>query len=182
MKKIVIIFTSFFLIYLACFSSEVKCVVTNRIVAIVNDQVITLYELNNAIKQRTGMDPWQIRERSPDSFIETRAAILDQLINDKLTKKKIDELGIKVSSNEIDATIERLKINNHWTQEDLFERLKQEGLTYEKYRNQIKSDLEKLKLVNLEVKSKIIIRDMQIINYYNTHQIIKSYLIKFKKN
>jgi peptidyl-prolyl cis-trans isomerase SurA len=144
--------------------------ICNRIVAVVNDEVITLYELNKKIEEMTRMSPEDLNLKDPKRYLETRRMILDLLINDRITQEKIQELEITVSERQVDETIERIKENNRWTHEDLMEKLKAEGLTYEKYRDRIKKDLERIKLINSEVKSKIIIREEEIRKFYEEHK------------
>jgi peptidyl-prolyl cis-trans isomerase SurA len=144
--------------------------IINRVVAIVDDEVITLYELNQKIQDMTGMAPEDIRIKDEEKYLETRKNILELMIDDKIAQKKIQELGIMISQAQIDAAIEDIKKNNRMTQDDLLNGLKSEGLTYEKYRETIKTDLERNRLINSEVKSKILIREEQILQYYQDHQ------------
>ncbi|HJX34925.1 MAG TPA: peptidylprolyl isomerase [Desulfatiglandales bacterium] len=147
-------------------TSRVSAEITNRLVAFVNNDVITLYELEKRIGEMTGRTPKDIRAQDEQRYIEIRQVILEELINDKIAKTKIDELGVKVSEGEIDSYIENIKTENRVTQEELIEQLKAEGLTYEKFRAKIKEDLERNQLIDYEVKSKTIVREEQIIKYY----------------
>jgi peptidyl-prolyl cis-trans isomerase SurA len=147
-------------------TSHVSAEITNRLVAFVNDDVITLYELEKKIGEMTGRTPKDIRAEDEQQYIEIRQAILEELINQKVAQVKIEELGIEISEREIDSYIENIKTENHFTQEELIEQLKAQGLTYEKFRTMIKDDLEQNELINYEVKSKAIVREEQIIKYY----------------
>jgi len=142
----------------------------NRVVAIVNDEVITLHELNKKIKEMTGRAPEDLRLENEDKYLQTRQLILNLLVDDKIAQGKISELGIKVTPKHIDATIEKIKNDNQWTHEDLLVNLDRQGLTYEKYRDNIKKELERIRLINIEVKSKILIREEQIRQYYQEHK------------
>ncbi|MBW1999163.1 MAG: peptidyl-prolyl cis-trans isomerase [Deltaproteobacteria bacterium] len=144
--------------------------VVNRIVAIVDDDIITLYELNKRIKEVTGLAPNALRLRSEEQYLTTRRQVLELLIDEKITQKKIHELGIRISKGRIDSTIERIKEENGWTQEDLVKMLKEQGLTLEKYREEIKKGLERVELINREVKSRIVIREEEIRKYYEDHK------------
>ncbi|MBP1741724.1 MAG: peptidylprolyl isomerase, partial [Deltaproteobacteria bacterium] len=73
---------------------------------------------------------------------------------------------IQVSDKQVDNFLEKLKRDNQWTQEDLVAGLEKEGLSYEKYRERIKRDIERSQLIEYEVRSKIIIRDEAIQKYY----------------
>lgn len=144
--------------------------VLNRVVAIVNDEVVTLYELNSAIKRLTGMNAEDLKESSEQDFLKARRRILDILIDEKIALEKIKELEIQVTEKEVDAAIEKIKENNQLTQEVLDEELKKRGLNYESYREDIKRELERARLINYEVKSKIILREEEIEAYYSDHK------------
>ncbi len=144
--------------------------VFNRVVAIVNDDVITLYELNQQIREMTGLTAETLRDKDERRYLETRRKILELMINEKCAKEKIRELGIQIPPKRIDAAIESVKRRNQWTHEDLLAMLKKEGITFEEYREDIKVELERIELINDQVKSKIIIREEQIAQYYKEHQ------------
>jgi len=143
--------------------------IQNRIVAVVNNEVVTLHELNSKIRELTGLSPKELKARSEDRYIETRRKILNELIDQKLALEKIRELDIRVSAEEVDQAIERVKDDNQLTQEDLIAMLKQRGTTYEAYRKSIQSELERMRLINYEVQSKIILREEDIEGYYKAH-------------
>lgn len=157
-------------------TSRVSAEITNRLVAFINNDVITLYELEKKIGEMTGRTPKDIKDQDEQEYIEIRKAILEDLINDKVAKTKIDELGVKVSEGEIDSYIENIKTENRVTQEELIEKLKAEGLTYEKFRASIKENIEREQLIDFEVKSKTIVREEQIIKYYQDN--IRDYRIE----
>lgn len=157
-------------IIVVIFIHNISAETFNRVVAIVNEDVITLHELNNLIQEMTGLTPEDLMSRNRNQYLETRRRVLELLIDEKITRAKIEELEIKVTSSEMDATIEKIKKNNRLTHEDLMARLRADGITYEKYREKIKKDLERFKLINFEVKSKIIIREERLREYYENHK------------
>ncbi|UCB48914.1 MAG: SurA N-terminal domain-containing protein [Deltaproteobacteria bacterium] len=149
---------------------RVSAEIFNRVVAIVNDDLITLYELNQRIREMTGLTAEDLRDKDERRYLEARKQILELMIDEKCAEEKVRELGIKIPPQQIDAAIETIKDRNRWTQEDLMAMLKQEGLTYEEYRNKIKTDLERFELINNQIKSKIIIREEQIAQYYKENE------------
>ncbi len=144
--------------------------ICNRVVAIVNDDVITLYELNTKMKELTGMDPAALKMRDEDKYLKARQSILDLLINEELASQKIQELKIKITPQDVDAAVERVKKAHGLTQEELLANLKKEGVSYEKYRERIRGELERVQLLNFEVKSKIIVSDEKVRQYYEEHK------------
>ena len=144
--------------------------VCNRVVAVVNNDVITLYELNNRIKEMTGEAPEELMQKNQAMFRDAQQKILGLLIDEKIAQAKIKELKIKVSEKQVDNYLEKLKRDNQWTQEDLVAGLQKEGFSYEKYRERVKRDIERAQLIEYEVRSKIIIRDEAIQKYYEEHK------------
>ncbi|MFO7786069.1 MAG: peptidylprolyl isomerase [Thermodesulfobacteriota bacterium] len=142
----------------------------NRIVAFVNDDVITLYELHNKMREMTGIEANQLRERSPIQYHDSRLKVLERLIEERIALDKIKEIGIKVGESEVDAAIERVKRDNRWTGEKLESMLEADGLTVEEYRKKLKEEIQRQKLVDFEVKSRIIIRDENIEAYYEENK------------
>ena len=131
-------------------SAPASCETVNRVVAIVNEDVITLLELNKRIMEVTGLSPADLRYRDEERFLEARRMILEAMIDEKIAQEKIKELDIKVSPKEVDGAIERIKEQNRITQDDLLAELSKKGKTYEAYRDEVKKDLERIKLINLE--------------------------------
>jgi peptidyl-prolyl cis-trans isomerase SurA len=142
----------------------------NRIVAVVNSDVITLYELDNRIRAMTAKSSEELRRLDEEQYIKTRRQVLNLLVDEKLTQEKVAALGVRVDQKEVDAAIERIKANNSLTQEDLLAALKRDGLTMEAYRENVRRQIERMHLINAEVQSKIIIRDEAIREYYAAHK------------
>ena len=145
--------------------------IVDRIVAVVNDDIITLFELNLSFKPYAD----KIRERGyplekeSKVLFKTWEDILNQLIEQKITDQEIKRFKISISEKEIDQTIERIKEANYYTDEDLRAALAKDGLTMEEYRKQVKEQILRKRLVNLEVTSKIVITKEDIKSYYETH-------------
>ena len=146
--------------------------VVDRIVAVVNDDIIALFELNRAFK------PYMERiralgyplEKERKMLFKVREEILSQLINEKLTDQEIKRTKITVDEAEVDAAIERIREASSQDIKDLQEILAREGLTTEDYRTQVKEQILRSKLVTLEVKSKIIITAQDVKIYYENHK------------
>jgi peptidyl-prolyl cis-trans isomerase SurA len=149
--------------------SNLRAEITNRVVATVNSDIITLFELNNSIEQVTGLSVANLRLRDERRFYQVRRAVLNNLINQKITEQQVRKLGIKVTEKDIDEAIEKVKEENNLTQEEMLYTLRLEGITLEKYKERVKREIERSRLVNYEVKSKIVITEEDLRNYYQDH-------------
>jgi len=146
--------------------------VVDRIMAVVNSDIITLYDLNRAFK------PYEDNikalnyapEKERQTLFQVRKDLLDQLIDSKLADQEIERAQITVDEGDIDRTIERMKESRALTDEQLREGLASQGMTMEEYRKEIKEQILRTKLVNREVKSKIVITKEDVKAYYESHQ------------
>jgi len=144
--------------------------VVDRIIAYVNDDIITLSELNertNAFVAARRQNPF-LREEE-ESLEKIRRNMLDALINERLAAQEIARLKITVSEEEIDETVGKIMQENHLTQEGLEAELRKEGKTIKDLREQIKRGMEQTTLVNREVRNKTVITDEMIQAYYEDH-------------
>jgi len=143
--------------------------VVDRVVAIINDSIITLSELNAAAA--IVLDKLK-KEGQGDApgIEELRPRVLEDLVEQKLIKQASDKAGIDVSDREIDNAIDDIKRQNrHMTQEQLMLALARSGLTYREYREQLKEQIRQVKFMNMEFRSKISVQDEDIENYYRQH-------------
>jgi len=142
----------------------------NRIVAVVNQDVITLHELNEKIREMSGQDPEMLKAQNERNYLDAREKVIEMLIDEKLTEAKVKELKIKVTQKQVEDTIERIKRENKITQEELLDSLRKDGIPYEKFQERIRKDLERMNLINSEVRSKILITDERVKNYYEENK------------
>ena len=146
--------------------------IVDRIVAVVNSDIITLYDLNRAFKPyEANIKALQYpTDKERQTLFQVRSDILNQLIDSQLADQQIKHAQISVNQKEVDTTIERMKEARSFTDEQLREGLAAQGITMEEYRKEIESQILRTKLVNREVKSKIVITKEDIIAYYDSHQ------------
>jgi peptidyl-prolyl cis-trans isomerase SurA len=152
-------------------ATAAQAVVFDRIVAIVNDDIITLSELDEAGKpildRLLGGQPGgpALEKR----LYEARRQILRMLVDQKLAEQEISRLGISVSREDVDRVIEDVKRESTMTEEQLREALKEEGISWEQYRKQVEEQLCRARLINEEVRTKIVITDERCRGYYEQH-------------
>ncbi len=149
-------------------AAVVSAEMVDRIVAIINDSVITMSELNAATAlalEKSGGD-----KNDEKAILGMKKKILDDLIEQKLVKQASDKAGIDVSEKEIDNAVEDIKKENGMTQDALLLTLARSGLTYKEYREQLKEQIRQVKFVNKEFRSKITIEPEDVEDYYRQHK------------
>ena len=146
--------------------------VVDRIVAVVNDEIISQFELERMVA------PYAERVRAlgyPEEqerqvLRQVRRDVLEQLVNQKLTAQETRRVNISVAPEEIDQALERIKESNHYTDAQLREALEAEGFGLEEYRERLGDQILRSKLMNREIKSRIVIADTEIEAYYEEHR------------
>jgi peptidyl-prolyl cis-trans isomerase SurA len=144
----------------------------DRIVAIVNDDVITLTDLEETV------EPYAMKVRSSVQgakeeakiLSQLRGEILDRMIDEKLADQESERLGVSVSESEVDERLEQMALQQSLDREALEKVLEAEGYTWEEYRSRLKEQMLRVKLINMEVKSKIAITEKEIEDYYEAHK------------
>jgi parvulin-like peptidyl-prolyl isomerase len=149
MKKFFLLFVFFLFLHGPISFSEA---VVDRVVAVVNQEIITLSEVEkwtNPLKQEIVTKD---RLEKKDRVEMLCRQVLEKLIEEKLIDQEVKKSGIKISSKEIEATLEEIKRRNAVTQEGLEKALAVEGLTLETYKEQVGKSLQRKKLISWSLK------------------------------
>ena len=158
-------------LFFGALSAPAGAAVVDRIVAVVNDEVITLSDLNeelDVIRQRTAATyKGQDIERL---FAEARPHVLNRMVERLLIGQEARKSGIVLKDEEINEAIRDGLAQRKMRMEDLIASLAKEGVTLEEYRRELRDHLMKTKLVRREIRSKIMISDEEIGAYYQKHR------------
>ncbi|MBT8763165.1 SurA N-terminal domain-containing protein [Desulfohalobiaceae bacterium Ax17] len=145
--------------------------IIDRIVAIVNGEIITLFELNERVKPY--LERFKGKELGPaekQAIRELKKQLLDQMINDILLRQEAEKYKIEVSDMEIENFIRQFKQRNNLTEEQFLNQLKLQGLTREDYKRQVRNNIIKHRLIGAMVKRKVVVTQEEIERYYNEHK------------
>jgi peptidyl-prolyl cis-trans isomerase SurA len=126
--------------------------VVDRIAAIVNEEIITLSEVE--MRARPLLEKIQTEDRIEKKRMsnEVIRKVLDVLIEERLIDQEAKKAGMKVTGKEIDAVIEDIKRQHRASQEDLEKALANDGLTFERYRKEIEKQILRTKVVSWAIK------------------------------
>ena len=152
-------------------SSIASAEVVDRIVAVVNNEIITLLQLNKATKPyKVNIDASQKTSEEKKQLVATlEKDMLQQLIDRSLTTQDAIKYNIDVTENKVDSAINNILKINKMDQEGLERALLAEGILYKDYRAKIKGEILQSMLINRAVRSKVIITDSEIKTYYDAH-------------
>ncbi len=145
--------------------------VIDKIVAIVDSDIITLVDLNNEsapfLKNLESAGYTDEKKKQMKKQIQDK--VLSMLIDRSLTQQEAKKYNITVSDAEIDSSVENLKKIKSLSQDELEAALLRDGMTLEVFREKSGKQMLQTKLINYSVKSKVVITDSEIKAYYDAH-------------
>lgn len=130
-----------------------------RIVAVVNNEIITSLQMEKALK-----------ERGPATLSPTvRQEVLDGLIEERLLAQRAKELGLTVEPDEVETAIQDVQRQNRLTRPQLESALKQQGIDFADYRDNLRRQILRFKLLGRELQSRIEVSSREIRDDYQQH-------------
>lgn len=144
--------------------------VVEEIVAVVNDDIITLSDYREQYEMTLSMMRAQLRgEDFEMQHQQLKDGLLNMMITDLLLIQRAREEGFSVSE-QLKMTIETIKKeNNMTTDEDLRRALQQEGIEFSAWINELEESLLKQAVIFTEVDRAIVLDDTEIVRYYRQH-------------
>jgi peptidyl-prolyl cis-trans isomerase SurA len=138
--------------------------VIDSVVAVVNDDVITRYELDD----RQGEVVRQLQKQGtplPASGLLERQ-LLERMITDLLQMQYAKENGVRVDDTQLDQAIARIAQQNNFPSLAEFRaKLETEGADFKKFREEIRGEIISTRLREREVESKLVVSDTEVDNY-----------------
>ncbi len=139
------------------------------IVAVVNNDIILTSELERQWRLVTRSNP-KLASATPEELKQIKMQLLRKMIRERLAEQEIKRLKIIVSDSEVDRAIERIKKENGLSDAQLKMVLSQDGQTFDQFRDQIRKDIERSRLLERVFKAKTVISDEQIDQYLAQNQ------------
>jgi peptidyl-prolyl cis-trans isomerase SurA len=149
-------------------AERTRVLLLDRIIAVVNDQVITRSDLDDRMKtvlaqlrqQGTPLPPKEVLERQ----------VLERMIQTRVQLQLARDTGLRIDDATLDAAIGRIAANNKMSVQDLRGLLEKDGVNFNKYREEIRDEIVLVRLRERDVDSKIQISDGEVENFLGTLQ------------
>jgi len=144
--------------------------IIDRCVAVVNDDIITLSDVNEAGKPLFQRAAKQIpADQLGEALQQARKTVIEKLINKKLLLQEAKRYNMTVSDEEVGKALQSILKQNHTSMDQFRKEMVSMGLDEKQYREDLKDQILSSKLVNVAVRSKVIIPEEKIIDYYDMH-------------
>lgn len=135
-------------------------VAVDRIVAVVNDDVITLNELSERMRILVGQLQRGGGQLPPVDAL--RRQVLERMINDLVQVQLAKETGIRVDDATIEKTIQRIADDNNLSMTAFRQALERDGIRYARFREDMRNELLLARLREREVENAVVVTDAEV--------------------
>ena len=141
-------------------------VVIDRIIAVVNDEVITERELAARVDFALRQLAQQGTQPPARQILEKQ--LLERTINDRVQMQYARDTGTRVDNAELDRAMVKVAEQNKMTVAELRTVLAKDNVPYDKFREDIRSEITLSRLREREVAQKIVVTESEIDNFIQT--------------
>ncbi len=142
--------------------------VIERVAAVVNDQAILLSELRRraapfleqALEDASGQGERMSRIK------QIYKQLLQQLVDEELVEQAAKKMHVSVGDGDVDQAIDNVRRQNNMTEEQFWQAVKAQGFTDKHYRQDVRKQLLRLKVLNQRVRSRVNMTDQTIREAY----------------
>jgi parvulin-like peptidyl-prolyl isomerase len=147
--------------------------VVDKIVAVVNDEIITLAEFNTAFEPYLKNIEDNYKGKDKEAIInQTKEAFMKRLVDNLLIEQETKKTGMGnvIKDEEVMDVIRDMIAKKKSNMEDFKKNLAREGTSLESLKKDIRSQMMRIRLLRREIKSKVIVSDEEIGEYYNKNR------------
>ncbi len=155
---------------LLCLASNARGELVDRVAAVVNKDIIALSELEKRaapeLAQAAGERDLSRRATKRNEVLHQ---MLELMIGEKLMDAAVKELNLDVSDQDVDTAIEEVKKSHNLDQQKLEDAIRGEGLTMPKYREVVRLQVARLKLIQQKVRSRVKVTEQDLKSEYEKY-------------
>ncbi|OBU02989.1 peptidylprolyl isomerase SurA [Morganella psychrotolerans] len=132
----------------------------DKVAAVVNNGVVLESDVNNML-QTVVVNAKNAGQQVPDQAT-LRQQILERLIMDNIVMQMAGQMQITIPEQAIDGAIEDIARQNNMSSAQMKERLKRDGMSYDKYRSEIRKEMMMAEVRNNEVRRRVVILPQEV--------------------
>lgn len=146
---------------------EADAEIVDRIVARVNDDVVTLYDIRQAAIPyvlQQGMNPAILEQ--PGERESLYKDVLEDLIDRKLLVQEAAKLELQIKDQELDEWLAFTRQQQQMTEEQFSAMIEQYGMRYTAYREMVRQNLLKIRMIKIKVGSQVNVTQQEVDQLY----------------
>jgi peptidyl-prolyl cis-trans isomerase SurA len=140
----------------------------DRIVVVVNDDVITESELSQRLRETRKQLELEKISAPPDTAL--RKQLLERMVLERLQLQLAATSGIRISESDVDRAFETVAQRNKLGAEEFRKALAQRGMDVAAYRNTLRDQLTIQQLLEREINNRVTVTDNEVENFLENPQ------------
>lgn len=145
-----------------------RTILLDQIVAIVNEEVITLNELDLAVA--TAKNNLIQQNIEPPDLESLQGQVLETLVMKSIQLQHAKEIGMSVSDSELDETILRIADENQLSLQEFYAVLEQDGIGFNQFRKDIRDEIIMARLRERQISSQVNVTEGEVDNFLRTQE------------
>lgn len=145
--------------------ANAKEILLDRIVGVVNDDIITLSDVKDFEKSLNSKRA-KLTAEDYQKLAGSQKAVLDKIIESKIILQYIKDNGMQSDKEELDSIIKRRMKSVGMSYKDLEKELRDAGQTVDDLRNELEVEQGKAKIFDRDIKRKITVSEQDYANFF----------------
>ena len=145
-----------------------RTILLDQIVAIVNEEVITLNELDLAVA--TAKNNLIQQNIEPPDLESLQGQVLETLVMKSIQLQHAKEIGMSVRDSELDETILRIADENQLSLQEFYAVLEQDGIGFNQFRKDIRDEIIMARLRERQISSQVNVTEGEVDNFLRTQE------------
>jgi peptidyl-prolyl cis-trans isomerase SurA len=141
-------------------------VLLDRVIAIVNDEALTQFDVNQ--QKRVVLEQMKAQKVTPPAPDVLEKQLLDRLITERVLMQVAKETGVRVDDTQVERTIARIAQDNKLSAGDFRKAVEKEGMPFSKYREDVRNEIMVQRLRDREVEGRVSVSDAEVDHFLAT--------------
>ncbi len=137
-----------------------RSVPLDRVIAIVNDEALTQWDVNE--QKRVVLGQMKAANVTPPSADVLEKQLLERLITERVLLQYAKDTGIRVDDTQVERALARIAEDNKLSAEDFRKAVEREGIPFAKYRSDIRNEITVQRLREREVEGRVSVSDAEV--------------------
>ena len=152
-----------------CFAGQARAEVIERVAAVVNDQAILLSDLRR--RAAPFLEQVLTGAKSEGERLgrvkQLYKRLLQQLVDEELIEQAAKKMHVTVNMTEVDQAIDNVRRQNSLSEDAFWQAVRAQGFTEKGYREDVRKQLLRLKVINQRVRSRVNINEQTLHESYD---------------
>jgi len=141
-------------------ASSDRVIPVDRVIAIVNDEALTQYDVNE--QKRVVLGQMKTSNLTPPSPEVLEKQLLERLITERVLLQYAKETGIRIDDTTVERALARIAEDNKLSNDEFKKAVEREGIPFAKYRADIRNEITVQRLREREVEGRVNVSDAEV--------------------